>query len=36
VAILWAGKKFIILIFIAIAGFFKKLFGKKDGNKTVE
>jgi len=35
-ALLLAGKKFIVLIFLAIAGFFKKMFGKKDGNKTVE
>ncbi len=35
-ALLLAGKKFIIIIFIAIAGFFKKMFGKKDNNKTVE
>jgi uncharacterized membrane-anchored protein len=35
-ALLLAGKKFIVIIFIAIAGFFKKLFGKKDSNKTVE
>jgi len=25
-----------VIIFIAIAGFFKKLFGKKDRNKTIE
>jgi len=34
-ALLLAGKKFIILIFLAIGAFFKKMFGKKD-NKTVE
>ncbi|MEO6172769.1 MAG: DUF2167 domain-containing protein [Arenimonas sp.] len=35
-AILLAGKKFIVLLFLGIGAFFKKLFGKKDGNKTVE
>jgi uncharacterized membrane-anchored protein len=34
-AILLAGKKLILLLFVGIAGFFKKLFGKKD-KKTVE
>jgi len=34
--LLLAGKKFIVLIFLAIGGFFKKIFGKKDGNKTVQ
>jgi uncharacterized membrane-anchored protein len=34
-ALLLAGKKLIILLFIGIAGFFKKLFGKKDKDKTV-
>jgi len=33
--LLLAMKKFVILIFVAIAGFFKKMFGKKDGNNTV-
>jgi uncharacterized membrane-anchored protein len=35
-ALLLAGKKFFIVIFLAIGAFFKKLFGKKDSNKTVE
>ncbi|MEO8000980.1 MAG: DUF2167 domain-containing protein [Arenimonas sp.] len=34
--LLLAAKKFIIVIFLAIGAFFKKLFGKKDSNKTVE
>lgn len=35
-ALLLAGKKFIIFIILGIGAFFKKLFGKKDSNKTVE
>lgn len=35
-ALLLAGKKFILLILLAIGAFFKKFFGKKDSNKTVE
>jgi uncharacterized membrane-anchored protein len=35
-ALLLAGKKFIVIIFLAIAAFVKKMFGKKDSNKTVE
>lgn len=35
-ALLLAGKKFFIMIFLAIGAFLKKMFGKKDGNKTVE
>ena len=34
--LLLAGKKFIVLILLAIGGVFKKMFGKKDGNKTVQ
>ncbi len=34
-ALLLAGKKFIVLIFLAIGAFFKKMFGKKD-DKTVQ
>ncbi|MGH8106112.1 MAG: DUF2167 domain-containing protein [Arenimonas sp.] len=35
-ALLLAGKKFIILILVGIGAFLKKIFGKKDNNKTVE
>lgn len=35
-ALLLAGKKFIIIFLIAIGAFLKKIFGKKDGNKTVQ
>ncbi len=35
-ALLLAGKKFIVLILVGIGAFLKKIFGKKDSNKTVE
>ncbi len=34
--LLLAGKKFIVVILLAIGAFFKKMFGNKDGNKTVK